>query len=59
MNVNELKWIVLLVCVDFPFSFGMQHIFGCLLNAPDVLTIVLGCVLTIIVNLCLTMFKSF
>ena len=56
--MNELKWIILLVCVDLPFSFGLQHMFGCLLNAPDVIVAVLGCSLTIIMNLCLTMFKS-
>lgn len=55
--MNELKWIILLVCVDVPFSFGIQHMLGCLLNAPDSIVAVLGCALTIIVNLCITSFK--
>ena len=55
--MNELKLILLLVCVDFPFSFGVQHLLGCYLGLPIGVISGITVGLTIIVNLCISIMK--
>lgn len=55
--MNQLKLILLLLFIDFPFSFGVHHILGCLFNAPDAVIGGLSTGLTIFANLFITMLK--
>lgn len=55
--MNELKLVLLLVCVDFPFSFGIQHMLGCWFGLPTGVISGITLALTIIVNLCISIMK--
>ena len=55
--MKELKLVALLVFVDFPFSFGVQHLLGDLLNLPDVFVGAITVALTVLVNMLIQMVR--
>lgn len=56
---NDLATVVLLIFIDFFFSFGTYHFMSCLLNEPRWLVGFSGCLLTIIANFCIFAIRNF